>query len=454
MSREKEMENVELESEDERILSRGFRTRNVNTKDRESLEAEDIYKARRSLGGHLARVSTVINQVRTSIADARECQEVREVVKNLEHAWARFSDLYQSYILKNLPVEEFERVEQRYSKIYDDYSGCVKAVEDYLRSSSPHSSKISLKSSNREPKLSPITSTKSKSSRSSRSSKLKEMKKNVELKKLIAEQAAELAQYEAEMEKKKIDIEMQKAKMAREIRFKAQLAEKEYDLLSLEDGDSASTGDNSVIKNEVDHTLPLEPQLPKQEQTANWIASCHKETTKRPLNPKAAEFAPCSGTNSTQAILLRVTTLQAMQPVKFSGNAADFPVFRSRIRDNLEDGLLSDAQKIEFLPKFVSGEAYDVVARSAGCSYEDIVANLEDRYGQPATVAAACIEKLTVGPKLGNRDFNGLRNFAEQLQCATKRLEGDYEREASTTENMKLIAGRLPDYLINKWANV
>ena len=99
-----------------------------------------------------------------------------------------------------------------------------------------------------------------------------------------------------------------------------------------------------------------------------------------PLNPKAAEFAPCLGPNSTQAILLRVTTLQAMQPVKFKGNAADFPVFRRRIRDNLEDGLLSDAQKIEFLPKFVSGEAYDVVARSAGCSYEDIVANLEDRY--------------------------------------------------------------------------
>ena len=58
----------------------------------------------------------------------------------------------------------------------------------------------------------------------------------------------------------------------------------------------------------------------------------------------------------------------------------------------LEDGLLSDAQKIEFLPKFVTGEAYDVVERSARCSYEDIVANLEDRYGQPATVAAACIE--------------------------------------------------------------
>ena len=111
-----------------------------------------------------------------------------------------------------------------------------------------------------------------------------------------------------------------------------------------------------------------------------------------------------------------------MQPVKFS--AADFPVFRRRIQDNLEDGLLTDAQQIEFLLTFVTGEAYDVVARSAGCPYEDIVANLEDRYGQPAMVTAACIQELTVGPKLGNRDFKGLCNFAEQLQCAIKRLQG------------------------------
>ena len=131
------------------------------------------------------------------------------------------------------------------------------------------------------------------------------MKKNVELKKLMAEQAVELAQYEAEMEKRKIDIEMEKAKMAREIQFKAQLAEREYDLLSQEGGDSASNEENSVVKNEVDHTLPLEPQLPKQEQTANWIANCHKETTKRPLNPKAAEFALRTGTNSTQAVFVK-----------------------------------------------------------------------------------------------------------------------------------------------------
>ena len=89
-----EMDNVELDPEKERIESRGLRTRKVNTKDRESMEAEEIYQVRRSLGGYLARVSTVINQVKTSIADAREFEEVREVVKNFEHAWARFSDIY------------------------------------------------------------------------------------------------------------------------------------------------------------------------------------------------------------------------------------------------------------------------------------------------------------------------------------------------------------------------
>ena len=95
-----------------------------------------------------------------------------------------------------------------------------------------------------------------------------------------------------------------------------------------------------------------------------------------------------------------------------------------------------------------------MVERCVGCSYDDIIATLEERYGQPAAVAAACINMLTTGPKLGNRDFKGLRNFAEQLQCASRRLEGEYEHEASTTSNMKMIVARLPDYIINKWADV
>ena len=64
-----------LDPEKERILNRGLQTRKVNAKDRESVEAEEIYQARRLLGGYLAQVSTVINQVKTSISEARECEK-------------------------------------------------------------------------------------------------------------------------------------------------------------------------------------------------------------------------------------------------------------------------------------------------------------------------------------------------------------------------------------------
>ena len=66
-----EIDDVELDPEKERS-SHPVRTGRVNMKDREDVEAEEMYQARRLLGGYLARVSTVINQVKTSIVEARE----------------------------------------------------------------------------------------------------------------------------------------------------------------------------------------------------------------------------------------------------------------------------------------------------------------------------------------------------------------------------------------------
>lgn len=120
---------------------------------------------------------------------------------------------------------------------------------------------------------------------------------------------------------------------------------------------------------------------------------------------------------------------QAMRPITFQGSSSDFPIFRNCIRDNLQDGLLTDAQKVEFLPKFLSGEAYEVVERASGCSYDDIVKLLKDRYEHPAAVAAACNEKLIIGPKLTYGDNKGLRNFVGQIEAASRKLEGEYERE-------------------------
>ena len=177
------------------------------------------------------------------------------------------------------------------------------------------------------------------------------------------------------------------------------------------------------------------------------------EGCKTPKN-EAQRDKPVIEGNQNSAILLKLTMLQGMHPIKFSGKPSDYPTFRNRVGDNLEDGILNDSQKLEFLPRFLSGEACEVVERVSGCSYDSVLRILHERYGQPAAVAAACIESLTKGPKLQNNDYTGLLNFAEQLEAASKKLAGYYELEASTMANLRQIVTLLPNYLVNKWGEV
>ena len=107
----------------------------------------------------------------------------------------------------------------------------------------------------------------------------------------MAEQALELANYEAEMEKKKIDIEMRKQRVAREIRFKAQLEEKEIDLLVEEENEGVSSV-GSLLRDDLEHRPSLHPPLTKQEQTATWLINCPQDSPKVTLNCETAEFIP------------------------------------------------------------------------------------------------------------------------------------------------------------------
>lgn len=96
------------------------------------------------------------------------------------------------------------------------------------------------------------------------------------------------------------------------------------------------------------------------------------EGCKTPKNGVQREKPVVEG-NQTSAILLKLTLLQGMHPIKFSGNPSDYPTFRNRLRDNLEDEILNDSQKLEFLLKFLSGEAYEVVVRVSECSYDSVL---------------------------------------------------------------------------------
>ena len=149
----------------------------------------------------------------------------------------------------------------------------------------------------------------------------------------------------------------------------------------------------------------------------------------------------------------KVQLLSGIKPTQFSGNPAEFPFFWQQIKTHLESDLLTDAQRVEYLPKFVTGEALEVLKRNRGCSFSDIIKTLEERFGQAVRVMQACVEDLASGPKLAYGDNVGLMNFSEKLNAAMRILQGDVEREASVSTNLKRIVNRLPNDLIVKWQN-
>ena len=143
-----------------------------------------------------------------------------------------------------------------------------------------------------------------------------------------------------------------------------------------------------------------------------------------------------------------------MKATQFSGNPAEFPLFREQVRTHLESDLLTDAQQVEYLPKFVAGEALKVVKRNRGCTFNEIMKTLEERFGQAVRVTQACVEELSSGPKLAYGDNIGLLSFSENLNAATRILKGVVEREVSVAMSLRRIVNRLPNDLILKWQTV
>ena len=205
---------------------------------------------------------------------------------------------------------------------------------------------------------------------------------DAELKRLAATQAEEAAIFEAEMEKKKIEIEFQTLEKVRKLKAEAALAERKAELMQEYDSDDMSSS------NDENYTIT---QLIKGEQTELWVKSCSSQTAdnqaldnlespervnnqpekyfentcnrnkvetntagkkgpqkehvtfnERGKNRSSTRIIPEISKNhisDAQAVMLKVNMLQAMQPVKFDSKPSDFPTFRKRLIDNLEDGV-------------------------------------------------------------------------------------------------------------------
>ena len=195
---------------------------------------------------------------------------LREAFVSLNLAWDRYYENYKVYISKSLGEKEFDRVMERYLEASTEYRKCSYALEDRL---------LQLKNPTKPPKV----KSKSKSESSSKQSKLKELKRDIEMRKLMLKQKQERAQHELEMKRQKIELEFKNKINACEMKFKIEMAEKEAELLEQygsEVGSSHGLEDKSGV--------PPWPQMSGKEKIDRWSAGLDA----KPLNPEAADFVP------------------------------------------------------------------------------------------------------------------------------------------------------------------
>ena len=115
--------------------------------------------------------------------------DLESVRKELDVAWERYDSFREKYITKTLPKGELDLVQDRYTEIVVQYEECTIRINDCLTQMKK-------------------TSTKGKSAKSAPSSKqsrLKDLRRDIKMKKLILEQEQELAQFEVDMEERKLN---------------------------------------------------------------------------------------------------------------------------------------------------------------------------------------------------------------------------------------------------------
>ena len=212
---------------------------------------------------------------------------------------------YKAYITNNLSEKEFDRVMERYLEANAEYRKCSSALEVCLL----------------QPKHLTIPSevkSKSKSVPSSTQSKLNELKKDIEMRKLILKQKQERSQYELEMERQKIELEIKNKIKACEMKFKIEKAEKEAELLEQYGSEAGSSHGLEVL---------LGHKCPKRKKIDRWSAGLDGNS----LNLEAADFVPerYSILTSQERYESYLTQLQSMEELLLTATFCKDPIVLS-----------------------------------------------------------------------------------------------------------------------------
>ena len=117
--------------------------------------------------------------------------------------------------------------------------------------------------------------------------------------------------------------------------------------------------------------------------------------------------------------------IPAPEPGVFSGDPLQYPAWRSAFEILVNLKSIPDPEKLYYLKRYLAGDAKAAVEGHlmfpTSDAYKAAMHLLEDRYGDPFSIADAFRNKLDNWPKISTRDGTGLRilsDFLNQCQVA------------------------------------
>ncbi|XP_078352316.1 uncharacterized protein LOC144637013 [Oculina patagonica] len=298
--------------------------------------------------------------------------------------------------------------------------------------------------------------------------------------KMEAQLRAETTRIEAELARRKLELEQSEVKKQMEIaraKLKAYQEAEEFadDIVSVEE-DIQRISPIQPQYEAASESLVLLPQeqrhLTKDANTSNSATQRtqqHRNIDQSPITPENTGLSydqvqpqESSNTDSTAAIITAITEsfsmsrLPAPEPTIFSGEPVQYPDWKSSFHAILHRKNLSASDKMYYLKRYLRGPAKEAISglflQNSSEAYERAWNILDERFGHPFVVAKAYRGKLQRWPKIGIKDHQGLRRFADFLasvKTAMQTIE-DLKVLNDYMENQKLLS-KLPDSLVSRW---